>query len=323
MKNLFELSIEEKKRIISLHENASKRFYLVEQQVIQGGANDSYQYRKTGDKVEYAPKGTENWKVQTNPKGVQAINNLFAKSAPENTPTPTTTTTDGTGAGSTGTTTTSTGGTGAGTGGTGAGTGGTGAGTGGTGAGTGGTGAGTGGTGAGTGGTGKEENPEEEENKGGDINVLREKITKNCGEIWNSYLERLKNYQAQMKGKTLDAQKDIGKEMSKDERKTFNYCHKLYKPKLLPNEKTNFSTLGSNFKKFLSASYKFLAPTVVKMMSKTVEKAADAGGEAVLKALKIGGDQTKPAPATGESRYRETDLNRLIKESIRKNTKHL
>jgi len=311
MKNLFELSTDEKKRIISLHEGATKRLYLVEQQVIQGGENDPYQYKKTGDKVEYAPKGTENWKVQTNPKGVQAINNLFAKSAPENTPTPTTTTTDGTGTGSTGTTTTSTGATGAGATGTGAtGTGATGTGATGTGAtGTGGTGAG----GTGAGGNKPSENP----------NELREKITNNCGEIWNSFLERLKNYQAQMKGKALDAQKDIAKEMSKDEKKTFNYCHKLYKPKLLPDEKANFSTLGTNFKKFLSASYKFLAPAVVKMMSTTVEKAADAGGEAVLKSLKIGENQTKPASVTGESRYKKTDLNRLIKESIRKNTKHL
>ena len=315
MKNLFDLSTDEKKRIIALHEGATKRLYLVEQQVIQGGANDPYQYKKTGDKVEYAPKGTENWKVQTNPKGVQAINNLFAKSAPQNTPTPTTTTTDGTGAGSTGTTTTSTGDTGAGA--TGTGTGATGAGsTGTTTTSTGATGAGATGadtTGTGTGGNEPSENP----------NELREKITNNCGEIWNSYLERLKNYQAQMKGKALDAQKDIAKEMSKDEKKTFNYCHKLYKPKLLPDEKTNYSTLGTNFKKFLSASYKFLAPAVVKMMSTTVEKAADAGGEAVLKSLKIGENQTKPASVTGESRYKETDLNRLIKESIRKNTKHL
>jgi hypothetical protein len=310
MKNLFDLSTDEKKRIIALHEGATKRLYLVEQQVIQGGANDPYQYKKTGDKVEYAPKGTENWKVQTNPKGVQAINNLFAKSAPQNTPTPTTTTTDGTGAGSTGTTTTSTGATG--TGATGTGTGATVTGTTGTGTtGAGATGADT--TGTGAGGNEPSENP----------NELREKITNNCGEIWNSYLERLKNYQAQMKGKALDAQKDIAKEMSKDEKKTFNYCYKLYKPKLLPDEKTNYSTLGSNFKKFLSASYKFLAPAVVKMMSTTVEKAADAGGEAVLKSLKIGDYQTKPASVTGESRYKETDLNRLIKESIRKNTKHL
>jgi len=313
MKNLFNLSTDEKKRIIALHEGATKRLYLVEQQVIQGGANDPYQYKKTGDKVEYAPKGTENWKVQTNAKGVQAINNLFAKSAPQNTPTPTTTTTDGTGAGSTGTTTTSTGATGAGATGTGTtGAGATGAGA--TGTGTTGAGAtGAGATGTDTDGNKPSENP----------NELREKITNNCGEIWNSYLERLKNYQAQMKGKALDAQKDIAKEMSKDEKKTFNYCHKLYKPKLLPNEKTNYSTLGTNFKKFLSASYKFLAPTVVKMMSTTVEKVADAGGEAVLKSLKIGGNQTKPSPSTEESRYKETDLNRLIKESIRKHTKHL
>jgi len=86
MKNLFKLSTEEKNRILNLHENATQRLYLVEQQVIQGGATDPYQYRKTGDKVEYAKKGTQNWQVQTNPKGVQAINNLFLKSAPTTTP---------------------------------------------------------------------------------------------------------------------------------------------------------------------------------------------------------------------------------------------
>ena len=116
-----------------------------------------------------------------------------------------------------------------------------------------------------------------------------------------------------MKGKDLKSQKEIAKVMSKDEKKTFNYCHKLYKPKMSTEEKTDYTTLGTNFKKFLSASYKFLAPSVVKMMQTTVERAADTGTENVLKSLKL----------TGESRYKESDLNRLIKESIRKNTKNL
>ena len=280
MKNLFELSKEEKNRIINLHENATKRLYLVEQQVVQGGATDPYQYRKTGDKVEYAKKGTENWQVQTNPKGVEAINNLFLKSAPtttpnvnqtgdaDNEPNPTTT------AGTTPTTPT-----------------------------------GTSPTGTAPTGTAPTENNE----PAADPSTLRDKITTNCGEIWNSYLTRLKGYQEQMKGKDLKSQKEIAKVMSKDEKKTFNYCHKLYKPKMSPEEKTDYTTLGTNFKKFLSASYKFLAPSVVKMMQTTVEKAADAGTENVLKSLKL----------TGESRYKESDLNRLIKESIRKNTKNL
>ena len=289
MKNLFELSKEEKNRIINLHENATKRLYLVEQQVVQGGATDPYQYRKTGDKVEYAKKGTENWQVQTNPKGVEAINNLFLKSAPttpnvnqtgdaDNEPNPTTT------AGTTPTGTTPTGTTPTGT-------------------------TTTGTTTTGTAPTGNTENNE----PAADPSTLRDKITTNCGEIWNSYLTRLKGYQEQMKGKDLKSQKEIAKVMSKDEKKTFDYCHKLYKPKMAPEEKTNYTTLASNFKKFLSASYKFLAPSVVKMMQTTVEKVADTGTENVLKSLKL----------TGESRYKESDLNRLIKESIRKNTKNL
>jgi hypothetical protein len=47
------------------------------------------------------------------------------------------------------------------------------------------------------------------------------------------------------------------------------------------------------------------------MMTDTVEKAADAGGEAVLKSLKIGEE------------YNNHKLNKLIKESIRKNTRNL
>ena len=296
MKNLIEISREEKKRILSLHENATKRFYLAEQQVIQGGATDPYQYRKTGDKVEYAKKGTENWQVQTNPKGVEAINKLFLKSAPttpptsnvnvtgdaDNEPNPATTTgtapTTPTGAAPT----TPTGA------------------------------APTTPTGAATTGTEPTVNTENNE-PAASPETLRDKITKNCGEIWNSYLTRLKGYQEQMKGKDLKGQKGIAKVMSKDEKKTFDYCHKLYKPKMAPEEKTNYTTLASNFKKFLSTSYKFLAPSVVKMMQTTVEKAADTGTGNVLKSLKL----------TGESRYKESDLNRLIKESIRKNTKNL
>ena len=297
MKNLFELSQDEKNRIISLHETATKRLYLVEQQVIQGGTNDPYQYKKTGDKVEYALKGTEDWKAQTNPKGVEAINKLFLKSAPATTPaaTPPAPQTNVNNNGDAdnepnpnATTNTQNTTTGAGTG------------------------AGEG-TGEGTG----------EGNKPSTDVSLTDKITKNCGEIWNSYLERLKKYQEQMKGKDLKSQKDIAKKMSKDEKKTFNYCHKLYKPKLLPTEKTNYAKVGSNFKKLLSAVYKFLAPSVVKMMQTTIEKAADAGTENVLRSLKLSGGNTKPGTVTPESRYKETDLDRIIKESIKKNTSHL
>jgi hypothetical protein len=293
MKNLFELSKEEKNRIINLHENATKRLYLVEQQVVQGGATDPYQYRKTGDKVEYAKKGTENWQVQTNPKGVEAINNLFLKSAPtttpnvnqtgdaDNEPNPTTPTTT---AGTNPTTTAGTNPT-----------------------------TNTGTTSTNTQNPSSPQDSSENNEPAADPSTLRDKITTNCGEIWDSYLTRLKGYQEQMKGKDLKSQKEIAKVMSKDEKKTFDYCHKLYKPKMSPEEKTDYTNLGTNFKKFLSTSYKFLAPSVVKMMQTTVEKAADTGTQNVLKSLKL----------TGESRYKESDLNRLIKESIRKNTKNL
>ena len=98
--------------------------------------------------------------------------------------------------------------------------------------------------------------------------------------------------------------------MSKDENKVFRYCHKLYGPKVTPDEKIKFDSVASNFKKLLSASYKFLAPSVVKMMSSTVEKAVGASGEAVLKSLKI-------------EQYNNHKLDKLIQESIRKNTRNL
>ena len=276
MKNLFELSQEEKNRIINLHENATKRLYLVEQEVVQGSQNDPYQYRKTGDKVEYATKGANNWKTQTNPKGIEAINKLFTTTtqAPATAEVqPTTTTPTGT-TPPTGTTTST-----------------------------------TPPTGTTTPTSGATPTPQPQ----GEVKTaegLTEKIKQNCGEIWKSFEVRLKGYQSQMKDKDFKAQKNIARVMSKDENKVFNYCHKLYGPKVTEDEKSKFNDVGSNFKKFLSASYKFLAPAVVKMMSTTVDKAVGAGGEAVLKSLKI-------------EEYNNHKLDKLIQESIRKNTRNL
>ena len=303
MKNLFELSQEEKNRIINLHENATKRLYLVEQEVVQGGNGDPYQYRKTGDKVEYATKGVNNWKTQTNPKGVEAINKMFTKSTqapataegqpasttaspagttptgealPTSVSTPIGASTTTSGATPIGASTTTSGATP---------------------------------RGSSTTTSGATPTPQPQ----GDVKTseaLTEKIKQNCGEIWKSYEGRLKGYQAQMKDKDFKAQKDIARTMSRDENKVFRYCHKLYRPKVTPDEKTKFDGVASNFKKLLSASYRFLAPSVVKMMSTTVDKAVGAGGEAVLKSLKI-------------EQYNNHKLDKLIQESIRKNTRNL
>jgi len=271
MKNLFELSQEEKNRIINLHENATKRLYLVEQEVVQGGKNDPYQYRKTGDKVEYATKGVENWKQQTNPKGIEAINKLFTKLSPTTTPPPQTTPQLGVPTPQPTPSSPIT--------------------------------------------TGATPTPTPTPTPQSQVDVktteaLTEKIKQNCGQIWTSFEERLKASESQMAGKDLKTQKDITRKMSRDENKVFRYCHKLYAPKVTEDEKTKFAGLSSNFKKFLSASYKFLSPIVVKMMTDTVEKAADAGGEAVLKALKV-------------EEYNNHKLDKLIQESIRKNTRNL
>ena len=56
MKNLFILSEEEKNRILNLHESATKRQYLSEQEIKQGPEGDPYQYKKVGNDYYYAFK---------------------------------------------------------------------------------------------------------------------------------------------------------------------------------------------------------------------------------------------------------------------------
>lgn len=106
MKNLFTINEEEKKRILNLHETATKRHYLSEQGnksfditnpfnmgniitpfdftgISQGPAGDPYQYRFQGDKFYYAKKseGTfPKWILVKNPKGIEAIKTKIFKS---------------------------------------------------------------------------------------------------------------------------------------------------------------------------------------------------------------------------------------------------
>ncbi len=73
MKNLFILSEEEKNRILNLHESATKRHYLNEQEIKQGPYGDPYQYKKVGNDFYYANKKGGDWTKVNNGKSIEVI----------------------------------------------------------------------------------------------------------------------------------------------------------------------------------------------------------------------------------------------------------
>jgi len=77
MKNLFILSEEEKNRILNLHESATKRHYLSEQEIKQGQPGDPYQYKKVGDEYYYALKKGGNWTKATKERAIKNIKNFI------------------------------------------------------------------------------------------------------------------------------------------------------------------------------------------------------------------------------------------------------
>ena len=78
MKNLFILSEEEKNRILNLHESATKRQYLSEQEIKQGSEGDPYQYKKVGNDYYYAFKKGGTWTKATKDIAIRDIkNNIF------------------------------------------------------------------------------------------------------------------------------------------------------------------------------------------------------------------------------------------------------
>ena len=79
MKNLFILSEEEKNRILNLHESATKRHYLNEQEIKQGPEGDPYQYKKVGNEYFYAEKNGGEWIKIKNSNGVNAVKTKIFK----------------------------------------------------------------------------------------------------------------------------------------------------------------------------------------------------------------------------------------------------
>jgi hypothetical protein len=124
------------------------------------------------------------------------------------------------------------------------------------------------------------------------------KITGKCGTIWEDFKNRVKENEQKMKGQPLNVQKKIAKDIKQDENKTFRYCHKMYpKTNILPTEKEDYEKLKSGFSKFLTNTWKSLAPTLTNLLTKAVEK----GGEKIL---------------NSEAKLNE---NAVIKRIIRKN----
>ena len=75
MNNKFLITEEEKARIIGMHVDATQKHYLSEQ-VVQGAANDPYQYKKEGNVYFYATKkegANPNWKIHSRATAIEAI----------------------------------------------------------------------------------------------------------------------------------------------------------------------------------------------------------------------------------------------------------
>lgn len=83
MKNLFILSEEEKNRILNLHESATKRQYLSEQEIKQGPEGDPYQYKKVGNDYFYANKNDDNWTKATKDVAINLPPNKLTNQKPE------------------------------------------------------------------------------------------------------------------------------------------------------------------------------------------------------------------------------------------------
>jgi hypothetical protein len=81
MKNIFLINEDEKKRIINLHETATKRQYLSEQ-VKRGQEGDPYEYKKVGNQYMFRKvgEGETQWKTAKSSKSIESIRkNIFGE----------------------------------------------------------------------------------------------------------------------------------------------------------------------------------------------------------------------------------------------------
>jgi len=80
MSNLFNIPEEEKNRILNLHESATNRQYLPEQEIKKGEMGDPYEYMKKDGKYFFrnVKKGETNW-TEANPNQTKAIDTKIFK----------------------------------------------------------------------------------------------------------------------------------------------------------------------------------------------------------------------------------------------------
>jgi hypothetical protein len=133
-------------------------------------------------------------------------------------------------------------------------------------------------------------------NTDADVANMKKKINLACGTVYTDYENRLKTTEQQMAGKTLDQQKELTKVMRKDQKDVEKFCFQQYSKtnKLLPEEKPAYDKLRSVWIKMLNASWKVIAPQLTKLLNAGIEAGGDAGskavgdaaGKAVLNALK-------------------------------------
>ena len=271
MKNILNLDESERKRILNLHETATKKQYLSEQDpnanagaavapantnkppinpltALNNDPKELLNYKNGPEGIEYTEKGTQNWQPLQNKKNIEVlklkIRDVMKGQSPQNVTQSAATPTDQT-------QTTS---------------------------------------------QADWKSIKITSNTDADVANMKKKINLACGTVYTDYENRVKTTEQQLAGKTLDQQKELTKTMRKDQKDVEKFCFQQYSKtnKLQPEEKPAYEKLRNVWMRMLNASWKAIAPQLTKLLNSGIEAAGDAGskavgdaaGKAVLNALK-------------------------------------
>lgn len=269
MKNILNLDESEKIRILNLHETATKKQYLSEQEpnpapapantnqpinkpnpltILNNDPKEFLNYKNGPKGIEYTEKGTQNWQPLQNKQNIDIlrlkIKDIMKGQSPQNVTQSAATPTNQTQA------------------------------------------------------AGQEDwkSIKITSNTDADVANMKQKINLACGTVYTDYENRVKTTEQQLAGKTLDQQKELTKAIRKDQKDVEKFCFQQYAKtnKLLPEEKPAYEKLKGVWAKMLNASWKAIAPQLTKLLNAGIEAGGDAGsksvadatGKAVLNALK-------------------------------------
>jgi hypothetical protein len=271
MKNILNLDESERRRILNLHETATKKQYLSEQETnatpepvntnkpttkppinpltaLNSDPKEFLNYKNGPKGIEYAEKGTQNWQPLQNKQNIEVlklkIRDVMKGQSPQNVTQSAATPTDQTQV------------------------------------------------------AGQEDwkSIKITSNTDADVANMKKKINLACGTVYTDYENRVKTTEQQLAGKTLDQQKELTKTMRKDQKDVEKFCFQQYSKtnKLQPEEKPAYEKLRSVWMRMLNASWKAIAPELTKLLKAGIEAGGDAGskavadvtGKAVLNALK-------------------------------------